>query len=386
MSAEDNKTPTTVTPTAVEAAAVAGWSTEEGATAKLTLMPGGATGRTFKLEAESGESSPPPVIVRALLPTSDDRQYARVSEILAKASVAPPVVGSTETLVVSEFVSGKPSDATTFDGNEAALKSAARLAAKLHTVDVETIRAVRPARENELLLWHKWARKSIPSLPDDVFDVLNVEINSCNSLRKLKGAAGSVVVGHGDLHPGNILIGDLDEAGNGDAWLVDLEHVCPRVAAEDIAYLFAVWGDLRYMAGWTPSADEPTPYAPFDRRKAFAEQYLGTRSGETPSEETVVEFLYEVERAGVAQRLRLMFIWILIARGDPNHMLVGAVSAFIPHVRSALTILKAAEEGDSSVKDDVVKRGVIAYAAAKAATAAATAAAAISPAQPQEVN
>jgi hypothetical protein len=37
-----------------------------------------------------------------------------------------------------------------------------------------------------------------------------------------------------------------------------------------------------------------------------------------------------VEVAGVAQRLRLLAVWLLIAKGNTQHMLVGGVATYLP--------------------------------------------------------
>jgi len=55
--------------------------------------------------------------------------------------------------------------------------------------------------------------------------------------------------------------------------------------------------------------------------------------------------LWEIERCGLRERLRLMLIWILLARGDPEFMMVGAVGMYLPNIEHARRLLAEAEGG-----------------------------------------
>lgn len=412
---------------AVEAAALAGWSSEDAATAKLTVLAGGMTGRTFKLTATAGKeedgaaaaaSRRPPLVVRSLR-VDEDAGLVEATRVLAAAGITPPVVAASATLLVSEFVAGSPPGPADLKAGGEQIAAVARLVAKLHSLDIKSLNECRPARQDELELFIGWAEKSIPAVGKEVFQLLRDEAAACKqAFGSLRGPAGATVIGHGDLHPGNVLLhspAPASSSGEGEAnaaaadaaaatttttaWLVDLEHLCPRAAAEDIAYFFVVWGDLRYAAGWKPSAEAPTPYPPLAARRAFATSYLQQlgRSGsdssssvETAAAATTAEavdaFLYEVERAVVAQRVKLMAIWLLIAQGNPEHMLVGGVSAFLPYVARARELLGEAEKEGEERRQKLVERGVITVAAAEVAAEREAAKSPSSQRSPQEVE
>ena len=376
-------------PLAVEAAALAGWSSEDAAAAKLTVLAGGKTGRTFKLTSTTtaalagkgaAAASRPPLVVRSLR-VDEDQGLVEATRVLAAAGLTPPVVASSATLLVSEFAEGSPPGPVDLVAGGEQIVAIAKLVAKLHSLDIKSLNECRPARKDELELFIGWAEKSIPAVGKEVFQLLRDEAAACNAVSSLRGPAGATVIGHGDLHPGNVLLhsppaapssGEAEaQAAATTAWLVDLEHLCPRVAAEDIAYFFVVWGDLRFAAGWKPSAAAPTPYPPLDARRAFAAAYLQHLGNAEPvSTEAVNAFLYEVERAVVAQRVKLMAIWLLIANGNPEHMLVGGVSAFLPYVARARKLLEQAEKEDNETADrrqKLVESGVITVAAAQVA-------------------
>lgn len=144
-----------------------------------------------------------------------------------------------------------------------------------------------------------------------------------------------------------------------------------RAAAHDVAYLFQIWGDMLWFAGFAPSAERPSPYAALEARRAFARAYA-----DFDDEAAVDDFLFQVERAGVAQRTHIMCIWLLLAHGDAQHMLAGAFRATAPLLPLAHTALERAVAGDASVSAAILEFGVMAVASrhALAAAAAATAA------------
>jgi hypothetical protein len=88
----------------------------------------------------------------------------------------------------------------------------------------------------------------------------------------------------------------------------------------------------------------------------------------------------EVERAGVCQRLRLLFVWLLLSSGNLKHMLVGGAAASVTHVGRALDLLGeadakvAAEDRWCGLSVVLVERAIVAAAAANAAAASAAAA------------
>ena len=151
---------------------------------------------------------------------------------------------------------------------------------------------------------------------------------------------------------------------------MDLEHVGARAAGSDLAYLFAVAGDLRWTAGWAPTADEPVPYLSLDVRRAFAAAYLHGCG----AADAVDDFLFEVERCALRERARLMCVWLLLCGGDPGGMMAGAASMYLPHLAAARVALTAAEGGDADARADVVERGAVVVGAAAVAAAAAAAA------------
>jgi hypothetical protein len=267
-------------PHALEAAVLAGWPSAVAANAQLTLLAGGATGRTFKLtgSADGDAPAPTPVVVRSIRVGGEDAGLVAASRALAEEGLTPAVLASSATLQVSTFVDANPVAVTSLAAGGENLQTVAFLVGRLHSLDVALVGDARPAREDELALWLGWAEASIPELGAKSFEDLRAQAAACNAFRALRGPAGTIVVGHGDLHPGNLLLetptaaailaaADADSAGvaaeapkrHTQAWLVDLEHLCPRRAADDIAYFFAVWGDLLYMSGWRPSPGRTVP-------------------------------------------------------------------------------------------------------------------------------
>ena len=87
----------------------------------------------------------------------------------------------------------------------------------------------------------------------------------------------------------------------------------------------------------------------------------------------VDEFLFQVERAGIAQRAHIMCIWLLLARGDAQHMLAGAFRQTLPLLPLAHAALERAVGGDANARAEIVQYGVMTTAVRHAAAARAAA-------------
>lgn len=361
---------------ATEAAGLVGWPAD--AAPSVTLMPGGATGHTFKLSRGTDDVAH---VVRRL-DAKTSAGFVRAAKALADAGVTPGVVAASDTLLVTELAPGKPVATPLLD--DAASGAAARVAAlvaALHGVTPDAAGHAGPSRDDEVAWWLAKAEASMPTMGADLRAAMRAEAARGHA-GKVSGPCARSVTTHGDLHPGNILVGEgKAEEGAAGAWLVDLEHVAPRCAGTDIAYLFAVWGDMRYHAGWTPSAAAPIPYAPLDARRAFATAYLqasvavGGGAG-APSAADVDAFLYQVEVFGLRERFRLMCVWILLCGGDTSHMMAGAAGMYLPHLQHARAAAAKAEAGDADVKASIATHGLVVVGALASAAAAAEAASA----------
>ena len=117
-------------PVIAAAAALAGWPSELVADAKLHVMKGGATGRTFKLCA-GGKA--PSVVVRSIR-TPEDAGLVEASQALAAAGLTPKVLASSPSLLVSEFVKGAPPTPSDLVAGGKRLAVVAQLVGKLHGV------------------------------------------------------------------------------------------------------------------------------------------------------------------------------------------------------------------------------------------------------------
>jgi hypothetical protein len=149
------------------------------------------------------------------------------------------------------------------------------------------------------------------------------------------------------------------------AGLVDFEFaVRARAAAHDLAYFFLLWGDSLWLAGFKPSIELPVPYAALEARRAFVRAYA-----QLSDEVEVDEFLFQVERAGIAQRAHIMCIWLLLACGDAQHMLASAFRSTVPMLPIAHAVLERAVGGDASARAEIVEFGVMTTAVRHAAAA-----------------
>jgi Ser/Thr protein kinase RdoA (MazF antagonist) len=373
-----------------------GWPTA----GELKLMEGGLTGKTFGLRRSSDK--PIEYVVR-LLSATESKSFEHVTRALAgSGGVTPSVVAACSDYLVTEFISdGKAATVSSFGGvtstGNSAIEAVGHITGKLHAIplDAITIGGEESSPRDDLAFWMDKAEKAgaglETSLGLEVATRMRSEVDrararaggsaSSTARSPISSMLSSLVAGHGDLHPGNILLRPDDTAV-----LVDLEHCGARTAGEDLAYFFAVWGDLLWMAGFAPSATQPYPYPSLEARRTFAAAYInsrgagtGTAAGTVATAEETEELLFEVERNFArTERLRLMIVWALIAKGDSKHMLAGAVSSFLPHLQHSLELLSeveaeasaGTEAGAGATRADIVRRGLIVMAAERANSAA----------------
>jgi Ser/Thr protein kinase RdoA (MazF antagonist) len=372
-----------------------GWPTA----GELMLMEGGLTGNTFGLRRSSDK--PIEYVVR-LLSATESKSFEHVTRALSGSGVTPSVVAASSDYLVTEFISdGKAATVSSFGGvastGNSAIEAVGHITGKLHAIplDAITIGGEESSPRDDLAFWMDKAEKAgaglETSLGLEVATRMRSEVDRARALvgrsasstarSPISSKLSSLVAGHGDLHPGNILLRPDDTAV-----LVDLEHCGARTAGADLAYFFAVWGDLLWMAGFAPSATQPYPYPSLEARRTFAAAYInsrGTGAGTVATAEETEELLFEVERNFArTERLRLMIVWALIAKGDSKHMLAGAVSSFLPHLQHSLELLSEVEAeasagieaGAGATRADIVRRGLIVMAAERTNSAATTAA------------
>ncbi len=380
---------------------------------EMKLLEGGLTGKTFGLRKSA--DVPYQFVVR-ILSSEESEKMEHITRALSAAGVTPPVIASNTDLLITEFMNeGKSANVASFGGLTsngcAALEGAAHIIGTLHNIPVDSITFTNTntntntisanvsdvvasgeplAQRNDLAFWMAKAEAAGAgldvSLGNDVAKRLRSEvataISSSTALASTTsesittlGLISSQCTTHGDLHPGNILLLPDDSAT-----LVDLEHCSVRQAGSDLAYFFAVWGDLLWMSGFTPGPSQPYPYPSIEARRCFASAYINSRrcigiggsasASASATEEEVEEMLFEIERNFARnERLRIMIVWALIAKGDPKHMLAGAVKSFLPHLKHSLELLQ--EEDDLCVcseeqRANIVKRGLIVMAAERA--------------------
>jgi len=412
-----------------EATGLVGWSADD-ETVEMSLLEGGLTGKTYGLR----RSGPDPMafVVRKLEP-AEAGHFERTSRVLAAAGVAPTVVAASNSLLITEFVmDGHAATVAALGGvgtqGCAAVEAVGRAVGRLHALPPG---ATGMDARNDLAFWLAKAEAAgagtEASLGPEVAARLRAEVAAAAvatppaaaGTGEASALAAALVTAHGDLHPGNIILrpGSGAPPASADegtptatiptapptAILVDLEHCGPRPAGEDLAYLFAVWGDLFYLAGFAPSPGAPCPYPSLAARRSFAGAYLQARKAAAaadaaaapasgapePAPEEVDALLLEVEaRFARGQRLRLMALWALIARGDSKNFMAGAVASFLPHLAMSTALLTEAEaeteaqagaqraQGNSAgagggVCGDILRRGLIVVAAERAAAAAA---------------
>jgi len=369
-----------------------GWPTGD-----LKLLEGGLTGKTFGFRKSSDE---PVAFVVRILSATEAESFECVTRALAKAGVTPSVVAASSDFLVTEFVhDGKAATLASFGGvastGGTALEATGHVTGKLHAIPLDAITTGEAsAPRDDLAFWLALAEDAgaglEASLGVEVAKRLRSEVDAAKTSASVYASASAssaatspisslisgLVTGHGDLHPGNILL-----RVDGPAVLVDLEHCGARTAGADLAYFFAVWGDMFWTAGFAPSPTQPYPYPTLAARQSFAAAYITSRrgAGAVATAGEVEELLYEVERSFArTERLRLMIVWALIAKGDPKHMLAGAVSSFLPHLQYSLELLVEASAGAAlaeATRADIVRRGLIVMAAERANAAAAAAAA-----------
>lgn len=352
---------------AATAAALSGWPEPAAASASLTLLEGGATGRTFKLSAD-GQA---PLVVRKLRPDGVDAAAERVTSVLAAAGITPELVAATDDMVVTVLVDAAPVAVADLckEGEAAAalVRVVAEQVAALHAVPPADVGV---AARDELAHWMAVAaERCVAEGKDAWWPTLEAEVAAAATTAPPAdgGFAAAVVTTHGDLHPGNILV----TADGRQCHLVDLEHVGPRKAATDLTYFFAVWGDTRYTLGWAPSADAVWPYAPLHARRAFAAAYMRKLSGADadPGAEDVDTLLLEVERCAHATRTRLCLVWLSL--GVP--MLVHGAVDMLPRLKEARAVLLELDAADAdadaaaALRKDVVEQGLIPLAALRLA-------------------
>jgi len=190
------------------------------------------------------------------------------------------------------------------------------------------------------------------------------------------------VITHGDLNLNSIVMTATAD------YLIDLEHTgIMRPIGDDVAYLFSRWGDTLWTEGFPPTKETPVPYPSLEARRAFARSYLrehvtarGARIGESVSVvscQEVDSFLYQVEMFSLAQRSKILSIWLILA--NTNQTLssilwprIRIYEHLLPHVRSALD-----EAGTCSclslIKDQILEFGLVVVGARRASVADGTA-------------
>jgi len=347
---------------------------------EMKLLEGGLTGKTFGLRKSA--DAPYQFVVR-MLSSEESEKMEHITRALSAVGVTPPVIAANTDLLITEFMNeGKSANVASFGGTSngcAALEGAAHAIGTLHNIPLDSITGTQ---RNDLAFWMAKAEAAGAgldvSLGSDVAQRLRSEVANVTAASAVATALTSTTTesiaalisslgtSHGDLHPGNILL-----FPNNSATLVDLEHCSARQAGSDLAFFFAVWGDLLWMSGFTPGPTQPYPYPPIEARRCFASAYIKSRRGTaTATEEEVEEMLFEIERSFArTERLRLMITWALIAKGDPKHMLAGAVASFLPHLQHSLELLQ--EVRSEEERANIVKRGLIVMAAERANAAAA---------------
>ena len=139
-----------------------------------------------------------------------------------------------------------------------------------------------------------------------------------------------------------------------------------RAAGHDLAYFFAVWGDMTWLTGFRPTDEVPSPYAALASRQAVVRAYVLECTGCEPNAVSIDDCLFDIECFAMAQRAHIMIIWLLLARGDPKHMLAGAFASTVPLLGFAQRALeRAASEPD--VRAEIVQYGLLTTAARHAA-------------------
>lgn len=185
------------------------------------------------------------------------------------------------------------------------------------------------------------------------------------------------VLTHGDLHIGNLLATSAT-----DIKTVDLDRSIARHAVSDVAYFFMTWGDQYYHRGFVPSAEQPSPYVPYESRVAFVKEYLkhdATLAGvasaalarfDDDDGAFIQSFLLAVEVAQYAERARLFFVLAIFGQGDLTSpfgsFAVQGFSALLPAARNVL----AQAASDADLRAAIVRRGLFVCAASALAAAA----------------
>ena len=334
------------------------------------FKPMGVQGDTFLLKPSDQGTQ---YIVRVLLlDKAGVDTFIAVSTALSKAGVSPRVVASDDTMIITEHVIGTSCLESVLKGDTATIAAMGALAARLHSCDPSALGDVSTAGDSGLAFWWKKTKPYMRAMPEKLTAFFTKAVEqglACD----VSGPAGAVVLTHGDLNMGNILLptpatateGKVEEGEAPKVWLVEAEHVAnSRIAGSDIAYLFATWADMMALAGWMPSLNQVFPYPPLIQRQAFARAYLAELGdGSTPSGTDVNDFLFQVEVCGERQRVRLMMDSVVMAQGDPAHPIGARVVHFVDHVVRARKLLATAAAGDNGLRARIIVLGCTGVAA-----------------------
>jgi aminoglycoside phosphotransferase (APT) family kinase protein len=178
----------------------------------IRLMPGGASGQTYAVTAQSDTDTI--VCAARRLRPSIDANLVGVTRALAESGIAPRVLAASSDWLIQEFV--RDAEAPPSALNDAASGVATRVGAlvrRLHALPHTGLDDTTfPHCADELGRWIEKAKPALAAGGEGALEALECE--RVHALANIgSGDAWRTIVAHGDLHPGNILLGKGGDGG-----------------------------------------------------------------------------------------------------------------------------------------------------------------------------
>jgi len=164
-------------------------------------------------------------------------------------------------------------------------------------------------------------------------------LQEIDKLARTPRQRSQLVLTHGDLHHGNLLLGTEIGGSESKMWAIDLELVGPRPFETDLAYMFFNMAISHAMQTYPSIAS----------RRGFMQVYLASR-GLAHDTSAVEDALFAIEKEYPFQAIFIACSSFYFV-GDASH--AHFVLSILPQVRRIL----AAAESNTEIKRRVVEMG-----------------------------
>jgi aminoglycoside phosphotransferase (APT) family kinase protein len=178
----------------------------------MRLMPGGASGQTY---AVATQADPNTIVCAARrLRPSIDAGLQSATRALADAFIAPRVLAASSDWLIQEFVRDAEAPSALNDAASGVATRVGALVRRLHALPHTGLDDTTfPHCADELGMWIEKANPALSAGGEGALEALERErVHALSNIGS--GDAWRTIVAHGDLHPGNILLGKV---GNGGA-------------------------------------------------------------------------------------------------------------------------------------------------------------------------